>query len=162
MLSFSKLLKKKLLATKKYNVILTREKDFYIPLRDRFKIADKAKADIFISVHADKIHVKKIRGLTVYTLSEKASDEESEALAKHENRSDVLVGENLNQYTQEVSNILIDIAQEKTNRQSWRLARKLVGKLKGQVPVSNKVHRYAGFAVLKSPNVPSILLELVI
>ncbi len=159
-LSFAKLLKKKLDAHGKYHSVLTRDKDIYIPLRDRFKIADREKADMFLSIHADKIHVKSIRGLTIYTLSEKASDEESHALAQQANRADVLVGNDLNQYDSLVSDILIDRAQEWTAEQSWRAAKLMVRHLRTRAPIARKAHRYAGFAVLKSPNVPSILLEL--
>ncbi len=159
-LSFAKLLQKKIEATGKYRAILTRKRDIHVALRERFKIADKVDADLFISIHADKIHVSSIRGLTIYTLSEKASDAESATLAQQANRSDVIVGQDLSEYTENVSNILIEFAQERTNRESWRLAKLMVKNLKGQVPISVRAHRYAGFAVLKSPNVPSILLEL--
>ncbi|MCH9853604.1 MAG: N-acetylmuramoyl-L-alanine amidase [Alphaproteobacteria bacterium] len=159
-LSFAKLLQKRLNAQGKYRAVLTRDKDTYIPLRDRFKVADSEKADLFISIHADKIHLKTIRGLTVYTLSEKASDEESAALAQQENRSDILVGSDLNQYDSVVSDILIDRAQEWVAEESWRVAKLLVRHLRTRTPISTKAHRYAGFAVLKSPNVPSVLVEL--
>ncbi len=159
-LSFAKLLKGKIEAQGKYKAVLTRDKDVYVPLRDRFKIAEKADADMFISIHADKIHVKSIRGLTIYTLSEKASDDESAALAQQANRSDILVGHNVNEYDSVTSDILIDRALEATTEQSWRIAKLMVRSLKGQVPISRKPHRFAGFAVLKSPNVPSILIEL--
>ena len=122
-LSFAKLLQKRLNAQGRYRAVLTRNKDTYIPLRDRFKLADNEKADLFVSIHADKIHVKAIRGLTVYTLSAKASDEESEALAHQENRSDILLGSDLNQYDSVVSDILIDRAQEWTADQSWRVSK---------------------------------------
>ena len=159
-LSFAKLLKGKIEAQGKYKTVLTRDKDVYVPLRDRFKIAEKADADMFISIHADKIHVKSIRGLTIYTLSEKASDDESAALAQQANRADILVGHNVNEYDSVTSDILIDRALEATTEQSWRIAKLMVRSLKGQVPISRKPHRFAGFAVLKSPNVPSILIEL--
>ncbi|MCH9845094.1 MAG: N-acetylmuramoyl-L-alanine amidase [Alphaproteobacteria bacterium] len=159
-LSFSKLLQKRLNAQGKYRAVLTRNKDTYIPLRDRFKVADSEKADLFISIHADKIHVKTIRGFTVYTLSEKASDEESAALAHQENRSDILLGSDLNQYDEVVSDILIDRAQEWAADQSWRVSKKLVSHLRTRIPLSRKAQRFANFAVLKSPNVPSILIEL--
>ena len=161
-LSFSKLLKKKIEAQGKYKVVLTRDKDVYVKLRDRFKIAEKADADLFISIHADKIHLKSIRGLTIYTLSEKASDDESAALAQQANLEGVLVGDivNLNEYDSITSDILIDTALIATTEKSWRVAKLLERALKRQVPISRKAHRYAGFAVLKSPNVPSVLIEL--
>lgn len=159
-LRIAKAAKKRLEASGKYRVILTRNKDIYIPLRERFEIAEDNKADLFISLHTDKLSDKKVQGTSIYTLSDKASDNESDLLAAKENRSDILTGHALELYSEDVSSILIDLAQESTNRLSWRFAEALLRTLKNKIKTIGKPHRYAGFAVLKSPNIASILIEL--
>lgn len=159
-LNIAKAAKKRLESSGRYKVILTRNNDIYIPLRDRFKIAEEQKADVFISLHADKLANKNVYGSSVYTLSDKASDSESELLATQENRSDILTGHALDLYSEDVSSILIDLAQESTNRLSWRLAETLLQAISKRMKTVGRPHRYAGFAVLKSPNIASILIEL--
>lgn len=159
-LIFAKSIKKILEEEGDYKVILTREKDVFVPLRDRYKIAEDNDADLFISIHVDSIPVSKVRGLTLYTLSEKASDKEAELLARNENQSDLLAGYDLSGFSQDVSSILIDLSRDSTNQESWRLAQHLVQFAKQQVVVSKKPHRSAGFAVLKSSSIPSVLLEV--
>ena len=144
----------------RYRVILTRTHDVYIRLRDRFEVAHDNDAELFISLHADSIASHKIRGGSVYTLSDTASDKEAEDLAQKENKSDIIAGADLTGYASEVSRVLIDLAQSDTNRESYYLARMLVGELKKNIKLLRTSHRYAGFAVLKSPNVPSALIEL--
>ena len=144
----------------RYKVFLTRDADFFVPLRQRYEIAHRLKADLFLSVHADHLRAKSIRGASVYTLSEVASDKESAELASRENNAAVLVGQDLSEFTPDVSTILIDLARKSTNRKSWRAAETFVRQMRGNIPTLNRTHRYAGFVVLKSPNVPSLLLEL--
>lgn len=147
--------------SKKYRVELTRDRDIFIPLRQRYDLAQKMNADIFISIHADSHSDSKMRGGTIYTLSDKASDAEADALAAKENKSDILAGTNLDNYAPEVSTILIDLAQQSVNQSSWYLGESLVNKLAKQVNLlAGKAHRFAGFAVLKSPNIPSSLIEI--
>ena len=159
-LAMAKQLQKTLLATGRFRVVLTRDKDVFIPLRDRFKIARDKGADLFISLHADSIPGTGARGASVYTLSDKASDAEAEALATKENKSDVINGVDLSQQSQTVSGILIDLAQRETINLSSRFASILVGDLKADTMMLQNSHRFAGFAVLKAPDVPSVLLEM--
>lgn len=153
-------LKEHLERTGRFKVYLTRDRDVFIRLRGRIEIARERKADLFISVHADTIRNRKIRGLSVYTLSEKASDKEAAELADRENKSDLIAGIDLSHESEEVTNILIDLAQRETMNQSARLASLLVGELKSRVKVLRNPHRFAGFAVLKAPDVPSVLIEM--
>ena len=159
-LAYAREMAKTLTASGRYKVLMTRNGDFFIPLRQRYEIAQRLKADLLISVHADYLKNKNIRGATVYTLSEIASDRESAELASRENNADVLVGQNLAEFTPDVSTILIDLARKSTNRKSWRAAENFVFHMKKNIPTLRKAHRYAGFVVLKSPNIPSLLLEI--
>jgi len=152
--------KRQIEAGGRFRVQLTRDTDIFIPLRDRIAIARAAHADIFISLHADSHDNASHRGATVYTLSETASDAEAEALAAKENKADLIAGVDLSNENQVVTSILIDLAQRETKNQSVRLADYLVDELSGGTLLNRNTHRFAGFAVLKAPDVPSILLEL--
>lgn len=147
-------------ASGRYRVYLTRNQDIYVRLRDRFQVAHDNNAELFISLHADSIRNRNIQGGSIYTLSDKGSDKEADDLAARENKSDIIAGADLTGYAPEVSRVLIDLAQSDTNKESWHLARQLIGELKGAIKLLKVSHRYAGFAVLKSPNVPSVLVEL--
>ncbi len=159
-LAFSRKLKQTLLATGRYDVLLTRNSDKFLPLRTRTNIAHKNNADLFIAVHADSIKYGKVRGTTLYTLSDKASDEEAAALARKENRADIIGGVNLKGESKEVTNILIDLAQRETKNHSIYFARKAVTNLARVTRMTKRPLRSAGFVVLKAPDVPSILIEL--
>ncbi|MGB1540333.1 MAG: N-acetylmuramoyl-L-alanine amidase family protein, partial [Rickettsiales bacterium] len=153
-------LRRELLRTGRYNVVLTRDDDRYILLRGRLAIGRKAKGDIFISLHADSAGNHATRGLSVYTLSETASDKEAAALAARENKVDLLFDLNLSTEQPDVTEILIDLAQRETMNKSSHLADTLVAALSTTVRLLPNTHRYAGFAVLKAPDVPSVLIEL--
>jgi N-acetylmuramoyl-L-alanine amidase len=153
-------LKRQLLATGRYDVVMTREHDTFQRLRDRIAIARDADADLFLSLHADAIANRLVRGGSVYTLSEQASDAEAAALAAKENKSDLIAGIDLNDQSREVVNILIDLAQRKTMNQSATFARHLMHELGRSTRLLPRTHRFAGFAVLKAPDVPSVLIEL--
>lgn len=159
-LQYSRLLQDKLIAGGKYRVVMTREGDRFIPLRERVAIARRAGADIFIAIHADSASEKMARGLSVYTVSEKASDEESEKLAARENKSDLIAGVNLSGEREEVADILISLAQRETMNHSSSLADLLVASLDDRVTLLPNSHRFAGFAVLKAADVPSVLIEI--
>ena len=159
-LAVARALKQELEATGKFRVLLTRNRDVYIPLRDRFGLAREKGAELFISLHADSHNDPLTRGASVYTLSEKASDAESAALAAKENKSDIIAGVDLSKQSNVVSNILIDLAQRDTKNMSTRFATLLVRELKDQTMLLGNTHRYAGFAVLKAPDVPSVLVEM--
>jgi N-acetylmuramoyl-L-alanine amidase len=156
----AKALKKELEATGKFRVSLTRSKDVYIPLRERFGLAREKGADLFISLHADSHNDPLTRGASVYTLSEKASDAEAAALAGRENKSDIIAGVDLSKQNSVVTDILIDLAQRDTKNMSTRFASLLVKELKRETMLLGNTHRYAGFAVLKAPDVPSVLVEM--
>ncbi|MCX7304997.1 MAG: N-acetylmuramoyl-L-alanine amidase [Hyphomicrobiales bacterium] len=159
-LNFGMELRDRLLADGRFNVLMTRDKDEFLRLDDRVRIAREHEADLFISVHADTIRLKGIRGATVYTISEKASDAEAQALADRENLSDQLAGIAVEEDNREVADILVDLIKRETHGFSMRFARSLVGELSTTVGLINNPHRSAGFKVLKAPDVPSVLLEL--
>ena len=108
-------LKAALEATGRYEVHLTRSNDTYIKLRDRYEIGRKLNADLFISMHADAHSKASARGASVYTLSEKASDKEAEALAQRENKSDIIAGVGTTDKSDVLLNILLDLAQLRRN-----------------------------------------------
>ncbi len=159
-LAMAKELAAQLRATGQFRVVMTRDTDIFIPLRQRVKIARDAKADLFISLHADAVKNRKIHGPSVYTLSEKASDKEAAALAEKENKADLIAGMDLSHESQEVANILIDLAQRESMNQSARFATQLVSELKQRTKLLRNTHRFAGFAVLKAPDIPSVLIEM--
>ena len=144
----------------RYRVVLTREDDEYIPLRERIAKARRLGGDVFISLHADSLRLADMRGASIYTLSEKASDQEAAKFAAQENKADILADADLSQHDAMVATILIDLAQRDTNNKSIALADALAEELAGVTPLVRRHRRFAGFAVLKSPDVPSVLLEL--
>ena len=159
-LAAAKELKRQLDKEGKYNVFLTRSTDIFIPLRQRFQIARKHNADLFLSIHADSAKNRQARGLSVYTLSETASDKEAEALAERENKADVISGLNMVEQSKEVSDVLISLAQRETRNRSSEFARCIEIEMKKSIHLISDTHRFAGFAVLKAPDVPSVLLEM--
>ena len=159
-LSFARELRRQLFRSRKYRVLMTRDRDVFIRLRERIAIAQRAGADLFISIHADSIKNRKIRGTAVYTLSERASDREADALARKENLSDLIAGVDPTKHSNQVVNILIDLAQKETMKQSRIFASDLVGELGKIRKMLRNEHRFAGFAVLKAPDITSVLVEL--
>ena len=159
-LAFSKELRRQLLATGKFDVRMTRNRDVFIRLRERIARAKHVGADLFLSIHADSIRNRKVRGASVYTLSERASDKEADELAQKENKSDLIAGVDLEYQSNDVVNILIDLAQRETMNESAVFARKLVTELAKVRRMLRNTHRFAGFAVLKAPDIPSVLIEL--
>lgn len=139
---------------------LTREKDEFLSLPERVQIARQHGANLFISVHADTLKQRDIRGATVYTISDKASDHLAANLAERENLSDEIAGITLKSEPAEVADILIDLTRRETQAFSVNLARSVVSSFEGQINLINNPHRHAGFRVLQAPDVPSILLEL--
>jgi N-acetylmuramoyl-L-alanine amidase len=159
-LAFGEALRNSLKASGKYEVVMTRDGDRFVSLRDRVRAAREHQADLFVAIHADTLRGRGARGATIYTLSDKASDAEAEALAQKENRADIIAGVNLAAENEEVADILIDLAQRETKYHSLTFARKAVGQLKPVTQMTGRPMRSAGFVVLKAPDVPSILLEL--
>lgn len=159
-LALGKELKRQLEATGQYRVIMTRDDDTFIRLRDRVAFARKQGADLFVSLHADSTDKPNVRGASVYTLSEKASDEQTAKLAARENRSDIIAGVDLSVEDKEVADILVDLAMRDTMNQSKFFANTLVSNMRANgVAVLENPHRHAGFAVLKAPDIPSVLIE---
>ncbi|NKB44393.1 MAG: AMIN domain-containing protein [Alphaproteobacteria bacterium] len=144
----------------RYKVVLTRNRDVSLRLRQRIAISRRAAADIFVSLHADSVGRPDVKGLSVYTLSETASDREAAKLAETENKADLIIGMDLTNESSDVRNILIDLAQRESMNLAAHLAAKLISQLKREVTLLRNTHRFAGFAVLKAPDVPSVLLEM--
>lgn len=159
-LAMAKELKKILDKDGRYKVYLTRNRDVFIPLRERVRIARRYKADLFLSIHADSARNKNAKGLSVYTLSETASDKEAAALAERENKADVIAGMDFAEHSREVSDVLINLAQRETMNRSSEFANIMVQKMRKSVKLLDNTHRFAGFAVLKAPDVPAVLLEM--
>lgn len=149
-------------ATGLYDVHLTRDDDVFIPLAGRVRFAQSLTADLFISVHADSlVRHRDLRGATVYTLSERASDQIAQQLVDNEARSEMLAGMDVRQTaTSDVADILIDLTRRETTRFSLSFARDLVSELSTATRMVSNPHRSAGFRVLKAPEIPSVLLEL--
>jgi N-acetylmuramoyl-L-alanine amidase len=153
-------LAKRLKASGKYQVLLTRDDDYFVRLRDRVRFAREHGAELFVSLHADALHDSTVRGATVYTLSDKGSDAVAEALAAKENRADAIAGIDLSRETDEVQSILIDLAQRETRNHSAKFAGVLVPEIGRAAKVWRDGRRSAAFAVLKAPDVPSVLVEM--
>ncbi|MCF8495916.1 MAG: N-acetylmuramoyl-L-alanine amidase [Alphaproteobacteria bacterium] len=160
-LALGKELAAQLESSGEYRVLMTRDRDEFVKLRDRVTFARTHGADLFVSIHADSIHKNEVTGASVYTLSEKASDEQTEKLAARENQADLIAGIDLSVEDQDVANILVDLAMRDTMNQSKFFANNLVGTFKaGGLKTLPTPHRYAGFAVLKAPDIPSVLVEV--
>ncbi|MDE2445040.1 MAG: N-acetylmuramoyl-L-alanine amidase [Alphaproteobacteria bacterium] len=159
-LDYALTLRNLLQANPSYKVVLTRDSDKFISLEDRVKIARDHKADLFIAVHADTVNEASVRGTTLYTVSNQATDAEAEALAQKENRADVIGGIDLGNQTPAISTVLIDLAQRESKMQAMYFAKKAVQELQPIAHFTGKPVRSAAFVVLKAPDVPSILVEL--
>lgn len=159
-LSLSRELRRQLEATGRYKVEMTRDRDVYIRLRDRVNLARKVNGDLFISIHADKIARTNVRGASIYTLSERGSDAETERLAQDENFSGVVAGVDIRQEGDDVAGILLDLAMREKMTESTLLSEKLEGAMRTNgIRLLQNARRSAGFAVLKAPDIPSVLIE---
>jgi len=143
-----------------YRVVMTRERDIFLRLRERVRRGRAVSADLFISIHADSHPDAHVSGASLYTLSETASDKEAERLARSENRADLIDGAGLDEEPREVYGILLDLAQRETKNASSAAADDLLFALAANQPLLRRPKRAAGFAVLKAPDVPSVLIEL--
>jgi len=144
-----------------YEAHLTRNSDVFVRLSDRVKKAQKHDGDVFLSLHADAHNDRRISGGTVYVLSEKSSDKEAERLARIANEGDLFAGIDLSHEPKEVQNILIDLTQRGTLNESARLARKMVLSMeKAKLNLRSRETKFAGFRVLKAPEIPSVLIEM--
>lgn len=159
-LLFAQELKAILEATGRYDVLMTRTDDSFIRLDDRVAFARGRHADLFVSIHADTIRYKGLRGATVYTVSDEASDAEAAALADRENLSDQVAGIEIEEENPDVADILVELVRRETHGFSVGFARQLVDKLSTVTGMIKNPHRHAGFRVLRAPDVPSVLIEL--
>lgn len=160
-LSMAQTLKRELENTGRYTVHLTRDSDIFIPLRQRVAIARAKKGDLFLSLHADKVDRTNVRGASIYTLSETASDAETARLAERENRAGVVSGVDLSSEEADVADILLDLAMREKMNESNLLARYITDAMRRKnIRLLPNSHRSAGFAVLKAPDVPSALIEI--
>jgi len=140
-------------------VVLTRTKDVFIPLGKRVEAGTKAEADLFVSMHADAAPSQSVRGMSVYSLSEQASDDLAKAIAQRENAVDRLYGVNLKGVDEDVVGVLFDLARRHSQTASIKAKRRIVSAVDGRIELLENPMRSANFAVLRSPQVPSLLVE---
>jgi N-acetylmuramoyl-L-alanine amidase len=165
-LAVAQKIKRRLDALGRYDVRLTRTGDVFVSLDQRVKMSREAGADLFVSLHADSIASKTyapvVRGASVYTLSEQASDEQARLMAEKENASDLLAGIDLNASSEgdEVRSILIDLMKRETANYSADFSRMLTGSMRKAVSLSRDPQRSAAFKVLRQTHAPSVLVEL--
>lgn len=161
MLEFARALKEELLRAGNFEVVLTRESDTFVSLDGRVSIARASRADLFLSLHADALSEGQATGATVYTLSEEASDAAALGLAERHDRGDLLAGVDLSSHDDVVANVLMDLARTETEPRSIRLAQSVVEAIRDAGGrVHKRPHQFAGFSVLKAPDIPSVLIEL--
>ena len=158
-LAIARTIRSELLKTGRVRVALTRDSDTFLVLKDRYGLARKMRADLFISIHADSAPSMTATGGTVYTLSEVASDREAQRLASRENKSDIINGVNLGGTDANVSSILIDLTQRETMNVSAGFAKLLMREARPKMRLRTNSHRFASFIVLKAPDMPSVLFE---
>lgn len=160
MLAFARGLRDALLRSD-VDVVLTRDDDVFVALETRVAIAHRARADIFISLHADILRQGGAKGATVYTLSQDASDAATAHLAARHNRSDIIAGVDLTGSDDQVASVLLDLARQETEPRSAAMAKILVeGMARAGGPMNSRPQRMADFSVLKSADIPSVLIEI--
>jgi N-acetylmuramoyl-L-alanine amidase len=160
-LAFARELKEALVRDGRFTVVLTREEDVFVPLETRTSVAREAGADIFLSLHADALAEGDAQGATVYTLAEEASDAASAALAERHDRDDLLAGVDLSDQDDVVAEVLMDMARTETMPRTERLAEAMVAAIKAaDIRMHRRPRQAGGFSVLKTPDIPSVLLEL--
>ncbi len=160
-LTFAQELKETLRRMGGFDVYMTRETDVFVPLEARITAAHDVEADLFLSLHADTVLEGSAVGATAYTMSEEATDAASARLAERHDRSDLLAGIDLSGQDDQIATILMELARLETEPRSKKMAAHLVEQLRENgARVNKRPNREADFAVLKSPNVPSVLLEV--
>ena len=153
-------LARQLAATGQYRVELTRTRDVFIPLRTRVDIAQRRGAALFVSMHADAIDNHAVRGASVYTLADGASDAQTAALARRENAADRFGGPSFRDAPPEVGRILASLVRQETRTGSARMSRTVVGEFGRDLRLLQNPARHAGFMVLKAADIPSVLVEM--
>lgn len=159
-LAFSLKLQELLVSSGRFDVALTRESDNYLRLEERVALARSNKADLFISIHADSFQQPEIRGASVYTRDENATDVLDKVLAENENKTDVIAGFTMPQMAPAVVDILLDLMRREMRHQSFMAAQAIVHQMEPSVELRKFPVRQADFFVLQSPDVPSVLVEL--
>lgn len=159
-LAASRELAKQLRATGRVTAILARNDDRFLRLRERIRMARAKKSDLFISLHADSALNKSAHGMSVFTLSETASDKEAAALARKENMADLIGGPDLGVEDSDVANELLRMFQRESMNQSTHFASDILSQIRDLRGGDRRGHRFAGFAVLKAPDMPSVLVEM--
>ena len=140
---------------------MTRDRDRKVGLHRRVEIAREARADLFLSIHLDRLENREVYGASVYTLSDEASDVETAELAARENRADIVADIDLTEgYDEDVAKVLISLVQQNTMNCSATLAATLLPELGRVAPLIMRPHRFGDFRVLKAPDIPSVLVEL--
>jgi len=159
-LRIAKKLKKAIDKQKGFRAVLVRTGDYYLSLRRRMEIARQHNADMFVSVHADAYKNPRVKGSSVFILSERgASDEAAKWLAHQENSADLVGGVSLDDKDKTLAMVLLDLSQTATIDASGRVAKHVLGEIRKVGPVHNKTVQHARFVVLKSPDIPSLLIE---
>ena len=153
-------LRRQLLASGRYRVELSRDSDVFIPLEDRVAIAQGRQAALFVSMHADALHDRDVRGASVYTSSQDASDKQTAALARTENGADRYGGPHVQEVSPEVQRILASLVRQETRVGSVRMARSVVSAFRPRVALLTHPARHAAFVVLKAADIPSVLVEM--
>lgn len=161
MLTFARELKEEFLRAGDVRVVMTREADVFVPLETRMSIARAAGAQVFLSLHADALAEGEAVGATLYLLSDDAGDRAGQALAERHDRDDLLAGVDLSDQDDLVAQVLMDMARTETRPRTDRLAAALVASIKAEELTMHRHPRQAGsFSVLKSPDIPSLLIEV--
>ena len=171
-LDFCKVLAEKLEAAGHYRVLMTRDQDVFVPLDERAEMASKPKADLLVSIHADTLDVRRfgiksleeVRGGTIYTLSEEASDDQARTMAQNENKADEQAGMASEAQpaavSEEINKILRDLENRSKRNRSLAFANYLIFHLKDKMKFNSRPHRSANLRVLKAEGVPCVLIEL--
>ena len=160
MLELAEAVKESLIRNTDFKVVLTRTEDKFLSLEDRITIASQSDANLFISLHADAVIEGEASGTTVYLLSDKATDKMSAQLASRHDRSEILKGVDLSGLDSQVASVLLDMARQETKPRSEAVASFILKVFKEKITeLSSQPLRYAAFSVLKSPDIPSILIE---
>ena len=160
-LAFARELRTVLVESGRYQVVMTRDGDRKVRLKRRVVIARNAGADLFLSIHLDRLENRDVRGASVYTLSDEASDVETAELAARENKADIVADVDLTDgYDEDVAKVLISLVQQNTMNCSASLAATLLPELERVAPLIRHPHRFGDFRVLKAPDIPSVLVEL--
>jgi len=153
-------LRRQLAAGGRYRVELTRTRDMFVGLDERVARAQSRGAALFVSLHADALSDRAVRGASVYTLANAASDAQTAALARRENSADRFASTGFRDVPPEIGRILASLVRQETRIDSTRMAQALVGSLDHDVPLLPNPARHAGFVVLKAADIPSVLIEM--